>query len=538
MKQFNGSYVLNKSSIDEISESIRAFMAAGKVNGREVTRACLSVEVILMKWLEDGLEGKECKIYSKKWLGQQHIVLELAGTKIDPMEKTAENDEDDLSRKVHNYTSCALENMKVAMRYQYVDGVNTVDITIPRPPMGMLPKIGIAIMLAFVLGTLTINVTSPDMAAYISKDVISPAFAAIMSLVKTTAVLMVFTSIIAGIVNIGDMSTLKSIGGVFLKTNMISTAVIGVSFTAVMCSLFDVMKVDNDKGVNLFGTVYQLFLGIIPPDIISPFSQGNTLQIVFIAVCVGIITILLRQNVPHIINVMTELNMITMYAIRCICQLVPLIIFLSFMRMVLDGGLAAIVSAWKMPVTAFILATLANILVLIAASKRCGASLGKLFKNIFPLYLMGATTCSSTTCMPVAEAVLCKKYGVENGLFAFAYPLGQMLNKGMNNIRFLIYVIGLAEIWHIQFGLGECVTLAIVSILLSLTVPPIPGGSMALITIMLDQFGIPEEALAIAISMEFILDMIVISGAVTCNVSEILVLAHKVKRCKKTPEWE
>lgn len=538
MKHLSENYVLNKGAVDSISESIHTFMKGSKVSSREITKTCLSVETILLKWLESGMAGKSCKVYSKSWLGQYHIMLELAGDKIDPMEKVADDGADELSKYINNYVASTLINMKVEWGYKYIDNVNIVNITIPRSPMGMLPKIGIAIALAFALGNLVINFTSPEAAASLSKDVVAPAFGAIMSLLKTTAVLMVFTSIIAGIANIGDMSTLKSIGGVFLKSNITSSVIFGAAFTVILCLMFDVVKVTDDADLNLFGTVYQLFLGIIPPDIVSPFAQGNTLQIVFIAVCVGLIIIVLRPNVPNVIKLATELNMITMYAIRCICQLVPLIIFLSFMRMVLNDEISAIISAWKMPVTAFALATLGNILVLLIASKRCGADVKKLFKNIFPLYLMGATTCSSTTCMPEAETVLCKKYGVENGLFAFAYPLGQMLNKGMNNIRFLIYVIGLAEIWHVQMGIGEIVTLAIVSILLSLTVPPIPGGSMAMIAILLHQFGVPDEALAIAISMEFLLDMTVISGAVVCNVSEILVLAHKVKRCKKTPEWE
>ena len=58
--------------------------------------------------------------------------------------------------------------------------------------------------------------------------------------------------------------------------------------------------------------------------------------------------------------------------------------------------------------------------------------------------------------------------------------------------------------------------MVIVTSLLSMAAPPIPGGALTCYTVMFTQLSIPMEAVAIAVAINSIIDFIMTANNLTC----------------------
>ena len=72
------------------------------------------------------------------------------------------------------------------------------------------------------------------------------------------------------------------------------------------------------------------------------------------------------------------------------------------------------------------------------------------------------------------------------------------------------------------------VTSIFVSGILAAATPPIPGGAMSCYTILFTQLGIPAAGIALAISVDLLMDYFVNACNITCLQTELVVDAKKL----------
>ena len=74
----------------------------------------------------------------------------------------------------------------------------------------------------------------------------------------------------------------------------------------------------------------------------------------------------------------------------------------------------------------------------------------------------------------------------------------------------------MAENYGVSITPAWIVTMVIVTSLLSMAAPPIPGGALTCYTVMFTQLSIPMEAVAIAVAINSIIDFIMTANNLTC----------------------
>ena len=116
--------------------------------------------------------------------------------------------------------------------------------------------------------------------------------------------------------------------------------------------LFDVLDNSGGVSVGLFTNVYKMFLAVVPHSLIGPFVEGNTLQILFLAVTSGVLLLILGQQAGDLVKVIRQVNLFLMTGISYFCYVVPLMIYLSFTDILLSGNFEAIFDTWKIFVAA------------------------------------------------------------------------------------------------------------------------------------------------------------------------------------------
>lgn len=69
---------------------------------------------------------------------------------------------------------------------------------------------------------------------------------------------------------------------------------------AVLTPFFPIVK----AGTTGFdgGEIYTMLLDIVPDSVISPFINGNTMQVIFLSICIGIAMLVLNLKVSWLLS--------------------------------------------------------------------------------------------------------------------------------------------------------------------------------------------------------------------------------------------
>lgn len=524
-------FLLNEENIDIISARIHKTVIDLGLDTRVALQTRFSAETILLKWMESVPKGTKIRFSVEKWLGRNHILFKLTGKRNNPLDSDAED-------KLGEFFSSMITNIATFTEYSYDAGNNIIDMKLPRPPIGDVGKVAIAVAAALVLGLLMQQFVSPEALKYLNTRLVGTLFDTIMKLMGAVATLIIFTSVVSGIGCMGNISVLKDVGIRFVK-QAFKGLFLTLAIYGLACPLlFTMVKSGGSISADVFFTIYDMILGCIPGDFITPFAKGNTLQVVFIGVCLGIITLILGQEVDSVRRLINQINALAQMAMGYLCNLVPLIVFLSFFGVMLEGSFMKVLNSWKIVVGVSVFSWLAIVGSAFMTARRCNLSFTELLKNFFPVTMKATISGSPASCYQIIEQICTKTYGIQKNVLEFALPMGTLLCKKGNAAYFMVIVAGVCELTNTFISPGEVLLLILTCAILGVSCPAVPGAALAILGIFFTQFHLPQEAMSMVIPIMFLIDMSSCGGDTTCMVHDIVRLAHDLKRHTNTPVWK
>jgi Na+/H+-dicarboxylate symporter len=513
------SFVLSPAAVDEISSLTAEVLGKYGVDKTDAIRMRLSVEEVLLIWLDALGEGVKCTFRSGKRLGRQYINVSVAGAKVDPLKVQEESGE-----FVANTDINILASLGLAPDYQYANGENRVTLMPNKKKLNPMIMLGAAIVLGVISGLLGL-LLPVEIRTVLADDILAPLFNAFTGLLTALAGPMMFLSVIWSIYNIGDVATLGRIG-----KQMVGRYVGFVYVSLILCigiSLpFYHMSTDATAsgGAELFG-LFQMLLGIIPSNMFTPFTEGNSMQIMFLAVIIGLAMLVLSQKTIVAAQFVEQSNYIVQLIMSVITSLIPAYIFASLLQIILTGGLGELAGAIK--VVGLFLFCIALIFggALGTLSFRKQVPLALLLRKLTPTFLIAVTTASSAATFATSVETSEKEFGIENKLANLGVPLGIVVFAPGHAIEFISIGLFMANFYGVSITLPWLFTAALIAGLLVMAAPPIPGGVVACYTIFFTQLGIPLEGLALAIAMNVVFDFIATAFNMTCLQLQLTMLS-------------
>lgn len=121
-----------------------------------------------------------------------------------------------------------------------------------------------------------------------------------------------------------------------------------------------------------------------------------------------------------------------------------------------------------------------------------------------------------------------RKLGIDRKLVNFGVPMGQVVYMSIGAVMFLIASLCIGESYGVEISMAWVLTAIFVSGILAAATPPIPGGAMSCYTILFTQLGIPAAGIALAISVDLIMDYFITACNITCLQTELVVDARKL----------
>ncbi|MBR5259650.1 MAG: cation:dicarboxylase symporter family transporter [Eggerthellaceae bacterium] len=496
-------YSFSNNDIALACEEVEKFLASADVERREALRTQLTFEEALLNYQEKLGEDANFKVKFSKRLSSIKVELIVAGESFDALDK--EGDEDDVIRGL-------LAGMGLAPTWSYKGGKNHVIFTPKKKPLSGTVKMVVAIALAIVAGAL-LSLLPNEIRMGANDYVLTPVTDAFMGLISAVSVPLIFFSVLGSICSMGNMQTLGKIGSKTIKTILLHAALISVFMVALGSMFYTVQW--GSGGVSNFSQILDLIYDIVPSSLFEPFVTGNTLQLIFISVMIGLAMLTLSSRVSGVFSLVEQFSSIVQTIMTSLSSMLPFLIFVLFAGMISNGNLSALLGSWRtIALIALLLAAfyLANLLR-IAAMKKVSPIL--LFKKTLPALTIALTTASSAAAFGTNVRDATKKFGIEKKLSEFGISLGQVLFSPADIAIFTSMELTFAHLYGIPITPAFLVMAIITNFLISISVPPVPGGAMMAYTLAFTQLGIPVEVMGIVLAIDALIDF----PATACNVS-------------------
>ncbi|MGW2346206.1 dicarboxylate/amino acid:cation symporter [Streptomyces sp. NPDC001661] len=255
------------------------------------------------------------------------------------------------------------------------------------------------------------------------------------------------------------------------------------------------------------GSWIDFLTGIIPTDIITPFTELNVLQIVFMAAVAGIAILKVGEKAQPILTLSESVLELLQKALWWVIKLAPI----GTIGLI---GNAIATYGWNLiskyaTFTADIYVGCA--LVLFGVYPLLLATVAKLsplqfFKGAWPAIQLAFVSRSSVGTMPLTQRVT-ERLGVPKEYASFSVPFGSTTKMdGCASIYPAIAAIFVAQIFGIDLNVGDYLLIAFVSVIGSAATAGLTGATVML-TLTLSTLGLPMEGVGLLLAIDPILDM-------------------------------
>ena len=378
-------------------------------------------------------------------------------------------------------------------------------------------KILIGMAVGIVVGVvLNSFIDNPIVKNYIVGMIFNFGSSVFTNAIQMLVVPLVLFSLVVGTCDMGDVTKMGRVGVKTLALYLGSTAL------AIIISLTIGSIIQPGIGFNLSaysdaianykpGTptpVVDVLIGIVPKNPVKALVNGDMLQIIFIALLMGVAISLMGDKVAGVKKFFIEMNELTLKLVFMVMNMAPIGVFCLAANTFAKMGFAAF-----KPLALYMIAAFTALFA--HAFVSYGAMIGlwvrvsplRFLKNYADVIPVAFSTASSNAAMPVAMKAIVEKCGVDESISSFTIPLGTTVNMDGSAITQAMATIFIAGAYGVTLTVSDLATVVVMSTLATVGAAGVPGASMITLAMVLKQVGLPAEAIGIILGVDRILSM-------------------------------
>ena len=341
---------------------------------------------------------------------------------------------------------------------------------------------------------------------------------------------LIVSSIIVGVAGIGSGGNLGRLGGKtllfygvttllailvgLLLVNLVQPGIVNGEpardLLALEASTRSVAEsVGAAAGAGGGGQLVQMFLSMVPPNIIQAAADGQMLGLIFFSIVFGyFMTRVGHEHGDAMYRFWDALFAVMMKITSWVMAFAPIGVFGLVARTVARTGFDA-----AQPLIVFSLTVLAALAVhaivtiplLVKVVAR--ASPVALYRAAAPALLTAFSTASSSATLPITMDSMERRAGVSNRTSSFVLPLGATVNMNGTALYECVAAMFIAQAYGLELTFGVQFIIVVTALVTSVGVAGIPSASLVAIAIILAAVGLPVEAIGVLFVFDRILDM-------------------------------
>lgn len=329
-----------------------------------------------------------------------------------------------------------------------------------------------------------------------------------VSLLKMAVIPIAFVSIAKSILDIGNgrrvsavsakaliLAAEMSIAGVILLTLM---TVIGTPLIESGQIAFKEAKAP---------TILEFIRNCIPANPFKSFSEGNMLQIITLAFFVGIASLFTGEK-EKIQGVLDTLQKICFKIAGYVMSFAPIGVF-SILYPAVAKYASHVVEGYFVMAGALVLGSVIYTLIVSLPLMYMHHVNGvRLFKALIGKDIIYAIAGGATSTLAPRMAFLREKTSISHELVNYLSPLLSVLMRVGSCICVGIYTAFAANVYGVDLSIEKLIVVVLLTVIALTCAPGIIGGTLMDCAIIWAAVGIPLEAIALLIGVDYIMDLI------------------------------
>ena len=365
---------------------------------------------------------------------------------------------------------------------------------------------------------------------------IAPFGKIFLNLLKLIAVPLVLSSLITGVASLSDTKKLSRIGGKTI-TIYIATTAVAVTIGLVSVNILQPgdtvpedmkLKLQETYEVAASGRLeaakdaknrsfLQPIVDMVPDNVFSSASNNrNMLQVVFVAIIVGIALIQIPKNKGKpVLDFFEGINELVIKLVDNIMLFAPIGVFALIADTITSvagnnlNNIIELLSALGYYMLAVIIGLILQMLITYTTVLKIFSKmdLKTFYKGIAPAQLLALSTSSSGATLPVTMERCEDELEVSEEVSAFVLPLGATINMDGTALYQAVAAVFIAQTLGMDLTLGAQLTIVFTAVLASIGTAAVPGAGIIMLIIILEAVGVPSAGIALILGVDRILDM-------------------------------
>ena len=273
------------------------------------------------------------------------------------------------------------------------------------------------------------------------------------------------------------------------------------------------------------------FVQMVPRNPIAAAANGEMLAVIVFALMLGIgLTLVGRDRAAPLLAVLDSIAEVMVAIIGLVMRLAPLAVFALIFSVTARFGFDVLLNLLKYVLTVIgaltvFMAVVYPIVIRFVARRSPAA----FFRKAAVVTLTAFSTSSSNATLPTTLRVTEEELGIPAQVTGFVVPLGATMNMNGTALFEGVTVLFLAQVFGVPLTLWQQLIVLLMSVVTSIGVAGVPGGSIPLLMMVLGMVGVPAEGIAIVLGTDRLLDMC----RTAVNVTGDMVTAAVVDRVER-----
>ena len=298
---------------------------------------------------------------------------------------------------------------------------------------------------------------------------------------------VIFLSLITSITSLGSISRLTDLGFKimwrFIKCTLFIIAV-SIAVSLLFYRAFGAGELQFDPH-----QLVSMLLKLIPTNIIAPFLNNNTPQLVILGLLLGAGLLLLEDRVANLTATLRSLKEWASSVMRIVFTLTPVIPFVSLFKTFSNGKASVLLDGWQFIVAIFASLVICCLFKLVKTSLRCKLPIPVLLKKTLPMASLAFSAGSESATLNMQIEHSRSNLGINQAFSDFWIPMSHAMFKPRTTIHLVIPPFLIAK----AMGMPISQTFLFILIITVLELSVASSGITGAWTILFAALGLPLE---------------------------------------------
>ncbi len=501
-------YDLTFETLGGVSQELEAYLKEHNTDAKDIQTALLLLEEISVRFLEHSPETP-VQVRVRNRFGSISVTLSNAAEDFNPISEIK-----DWGTESENYFRTLIFRANAEkLDYARQNGRNVVNIKARKPKNRMMVLALLMLVAGIVLGLVMVYTMGAERAALFDYEVFETISAMFFNALGMLIIPMIFCSVVTTISGLSSLSDTGRLGGKALRTYMTTTAMailvgFGAAYLFLPRKLPDaVMKIaegHTTESVEILGRDW--LIGLIPKDILAPIQNANIMQVMLLAVFVGMALGVLGEKIQVLNRLVEDLTNLFQTLVNMVAAFMPLVTLAATASLMIHIGLPVLPLLGRLILTEIIAVGVMWIIYSIQLGIR-GISPVPFWRALPGYFRKSGLPNYSGAYLPYSMELCTRQFGVSPRVTSFTTSLGATINMDGACVHFVLCSVLFARLYNVELDANMIATIAIAVFILSMGDSAVQNSSLISMTSILTMMGVPTSALGLILGVDAVLDM-------------------------------